>query len=113
MLKERKKECMEDLEGKLKTNSKYFWKIINENRNDSTSIKVLRNNDGVDVTDPDTKAELLNTRFQEAFNTGVYTELPEVCTKDVEGMKDIIINKTGILQLIDDLWPGQDHCCLH
>ena len=60
-----------------KGNSKTFWNYIKSTKQESSGISPLKNEDGFLKSDSHSKANILNTQFQPAFNKEDTSSLPD------------------------------------
>ena len=93
--------------------SKQFWSFIKSQRQENFGVAPLREN-GVLVSDPQEKAEILNNQFSSVF-TSENTPAPSLGTSPHPPMPDIEVTIGGVHKLLSCLNPNkaQGPDCLH
>ena len=96
------------LEEKFST-SKKFYTFIRHKKTDSTGIKTLKKN-GVTVTDPENKADLLNNHFHSVFSQQIPMKLSVLCAyfssifqNNENEMPEIHVTENGVLKFLKAL----------
>ena len=94
------------LEGKFSI-SKNFYTFIKHKKTDSTGIKTLKKN-GVTVTDPENKADLLSNHFHSVFSQQIPMKLSALCAyfssffqNNENDMPEIHVAENGVLKLLN------------
>ena len=89
--------------------SKNFYTFIKHKKTDSTGIKTLKKN-GITVTDPENKADLLNNHFHSIFSQQIPMKLSALCAyfssifqNNENDMPEIHVTKNGVLKLLKAL----------
>ena len=94
------------------SNMNRFWSYVKNQRKSNVGIPPLKEN-GVLITDPTEKANVLNRQFDNAFSEGrVYTpdsiknkcSLPQI---ECPTMPDLVINTAGVAKLLTNLDPSK------
>ena len=82
---------------------------IKHKKIDSTGIKTLKKN-GLTVTDPENKADLLNNHFHSVFSqqipmrlSALYAYFSSIFQNNENDMSEIHVTENGVLKLLKDL----------
>ena len=94
------------------SNSKRFWSYIKKQRKSNIGVPPLKEN-GILITDPTEKANVLNRQFDHAFSEGkVYTSesIKNKCSlpsTNCPTMPDLLISTDGVEKLLKNLDPSK------
>ena len=85
---------------------KQFLSFVKNMRKDASGIQALKNQ-GVLVSDNKTKAELLNAQFKSVFTGEDMSALPDLVSKNIPSIPDIIVSTDGVEKLLKNLNPNK------
>ena len=78
---------------------KKFWNHIKATKKDRVGTAPLKDN-GVLVSDPKSKANILNRQYQSVFSQEDQTSIPQPIEPPSPPMSDIVVSQDGILKLL-------------
>ena len=81
---------------------KKFWNHIKATKKDRVGTAPLKDN-GVLVSDPKSKANILNRQYQSVFSQEDQTSIPQPIEPPSPPMSDIVVSQDGILKLLLEL----------
>ena len=87
------------LANNIKNNTKHFYKFFKTRKQDTTAITALKDNTDTLVTDPEHKAQLLNTHFQSVF-TQENQRTPNTADNPYPPIPPLYISTDGIKKLL-------------
>ncbi|MEW8547322.1 MAG: reverse transcriptase domain-containing protein, partial [Candidatus Thiodiazotropha sp.] len=86
------------------SNPKKLYSFVKSKKCDASGVAPL-SSDGVNHSDSLKKANILNTQFTSVFTNEDTSNVPKLNSTDHPSVKSIVVNRKGVLKLLNDINP--------